>query len=140
MTNFYVSPSSLSYKQYMNLITTGYSFGWTAPYVWARESFHTDAYLKSCILKKAIRGISKADIFIARVPGTCSTCMEIGMAYTLCEEVFLAARDPVHFTQTGLADAHLSSLPNIRRVCCDIDEIPAMLEQEYLYLINPANH
>lgn len=140
MTNFYVSPSSLSYKQYMSLISAGKSFGWTAPYVWPHEAFFTDAILKNCILKKAIRGISKADLFIARVPGTCSTCIEIGMAYTLCEEVFLASRDPVHFTQTGLSDAHLATLPSIRRVCCDIEEIPAMLEQEYLYLINPTNH
>jgi len=140
MTTFYVSPSSLSYKQYTTLISAGRSFGWTAPYVWPHEAFFTDAILKNCILKKAIRGISKADLFIARVPGTCSTCIEIGMAYTLCEEVFLASRDPVHFTQTGLSDAHLATLPSIRRVCCDIEEIPAMLEQEYLYLINPTNH
>ncbi len=140
MTTFYVSPSSLSYKQYGTLISAGISFGWTAPFVWARESFHSDAYLKSCTLKNAIRAISKTDIFIARIPGTCSTCIEIGMAYTLCEEVFLASRDPVHYTQTGLADAHIAALPTIRRVCCDVDEIPYMLEQEYLYLINPKIH
>lgn len=139
MTAFYISPSSLTYKQYATLISVGESFGWVAPYVWSRESFYPDAYLKSSVLKKAIRGISKSDIFIGRVPGTCSTYIEIGMAYTLCEEVLITARDPVHYTQTALADAYLAALPNIRRVCCDIDEIPAMLGQEYLHLIRPKN-
>jgi len=82
--------------------------------------------------------LSGTDIFIATVPGTCSTCIEIGMAYTLCEEVFLVARDPVYFTQTGLSDAYLASLPGIKRICCEIDEIPEMLKKEYLNLIDPA--
>ena len=137
MTSFYVSPSSLTYKQYATLISVGKSFGWIAPYVWARESFYPDAHLKSSVLKKAVRAISKSDIFVGRVPGTYSTCIEIGMAYTLCEEVLITARDPVHYTQTSLADAYVAALPNIRRVCCEIDEIPAVLEQEYLNLISP---
>jgi len=140
MTTFYVSPSSLTYKQYHSVIKVCLSFGWCPKYIWPRESFYPDSIIKQQILKKAVKGIGNADIFIAYVPGNCSTFLEIGLAYNLCEEVFLFARDQVYFTQTGLADAHIATLPDIKRVCCDIDEIPVMLEQEYSYLIDISKH
>ncbi len=136
MTSFYVSPSSLTYKQYHAIVRACLSFGWCPKYVWPRDSFFPSSIIKKNILKKAATAIRNADIFIAYVPGSCSTSLEIGMAYNQCEEVLLIARDPVYFTQTGLADAHLATLPDLKRVCGDIDEIPAMLEQEYSYLID----
>ncbi len=135
MTTFYISPSSLSYRQYAIIHTAALSYGWTAPWTWARESFRPDVHFKEATLKRALRGLGRADIFIAVIPGTGSTCIEIGMAYTLCEAMFLVARDPVHFTQTGLSDAHLSALPGIKRICCELNEIPSMLKKEYLYLV-----
>ena len=138
MTQFYLSPSSLSLRQYELILSAANSFGWTATWTWARESFRPEVTFKKDPLTKALRGISSADIFIAYIPGTGSTCIEIGMAYTLCEELFLVARNPVHFTQTGLADAYLSALPGIKRICCEISEIPAMLQKEYFHLINPV--
>jgi hypothetical protein len=56
-------------------------------------------------------------------------------AYMLCEEQVMVAKDPVYFAQTNLADPQLYQLPSIKRVCCTIDEIPALLKTEYLYLI-----
>jgi len=138
MTTFYVSPSSLSYRQYQVIVSAAISYGWTPRWVWPRQSFRPDVLFKPEILTRALKGLSSADIFIALVPGTFSTSIEIGMAYTLCEELFLVARNQVYFTQTGLADAHLSSLPGIKRICCEIDEIPEMLKKEYLNLVNPA--
>ncbi len=136
MTTFYVSPSSLSYRQYSGLVSAASSFGWKAQWVWARESFRPEASFKTDTLSKVLKAFLQTDIFIATVPGTCSTCIEIGIAYTLCEEVFLVARDPVYFTQTGLSDTHLAALPGIKRTCCEIEEIPQMLRKEYLHLID----
>lgn len=138
MTTFYVSPSSLSYRHYKTIVSVAAAFGWTPQWVWPRGAFHPDVYFKPGILTGALKGLAGADIFIALIPGTCSTSIEIGMAYTLCEELFLVARDPVHFTQTGLSDAHLSALPGIKRVCCELNEIPEMLKKEYMNLIDPA--
>jgi hypothetical protein len=136
MTTFYISPSCLAYKQYKNLLEAGLSFGWTPSWEWPHTTFHTDAFIHKNLISKALNAISRSDIFIAIVPGTASTNIEIGTAYTLCQELFLVAKDPVHFTQTGLADAHLSVLPGVKRICCDIEEIPLMLRQEYLHLID----
>ncbi len=136
MTSFYLSSSSLNYKQYESLIVAGTSFGWKPQYIWGREAFKLDNVVKRNTLIKAIKGISKSDIYIACIPGSCSTCIEIGMAYTLCSDVFLVAKNPVHFVQTGLADAYMSSLPHVKRVCCEVNEIAAMLSQEFFYLIN----
>ena len=138
MTTFYVSPSSLSYKQYSTIVSAAAGFGWKARWIWSREIFRPDAQVKADALAKMLKSFVHTDIFIATLPCTCSTCIEIGIAYTLCEEVFLVARDPVHFTQTGYSDAHLAVLPGIKRVCCTVDEIPAMLSKEYLHLIDPV--
>lgn len=135
MTNFYISPSHLSCLEYMRLIDTGRSFGWHPTWIWPQETFLLDAHINQQQASGIFNGIAQADIFIASLPGTPSTNIEIGIAYTLCEELFLIAKDPVHFTQTGLADAHISLLPHIRRVCCDTREIPEALRQEYRYLI-----
>ncbi len=140
MNHFYLSPSSLTFKQYNNILAKILAYGWTATFVWPRETFTIDCYLNTSVLKKAIRALSRTDLYIAHIPGTFSGNIELGMAYTLCEEVFIAAKDPVHFTQTGPADAYISTLPAIRRVCCAIEDIPAMLEQEYLYLIDIKKH
>jgi hypothetical protein len=135
VTNFYISPSYLSYSQYMDLIQTGRDFGWQPTWVWPQESFLVDAQIEQQLAAGAFNGIAQADIFITVLPGTPSTNIEIGIAYPLCEDLLLVANDPVHFTQTGLPDAHLSVLPSIKRVCCTVDEIPALLKTEYLYLI-----
>ncbi len=135
MTTFYISPSSLSYKQYADIHLAAISFGWVAHWLWARESFRPDVLFKKNTHDKALRALARSDIFIACLPGTCSTYIEIGAAYTLCEEMFIVAKDPVHFTQTGLNDAHISCLQNIKRVCCDFQEITTVLKQEYLYLV-----
>lgn len=139
MTTFYISPSSLSYKQYASIYSAAVSFGWSAPWSWSRESFRPDYVIEGHMLSKALLGISRSDIFIAVIPGTCSTLVEIGMAYTLCEKLFIVSKDPVHFTQTGLCDAHLSALPGLSRVCCGIEDIPEKLLKEYLYLVDVAS-
>jgi len=136
MTTFYLSPSCLSYKQYKQLHEATRLFGWTAPWEWPHHSFHHGAFLSKLIFSKAFNGISQSDIFIAVVPGTSSTNVEIGAAYTLCEEIVLVSKDPVYFTQTGLSDAHISIMPGIKRICCAIPEIPVMLKNEYRYLID----
>jgi len=136
MTTFYISPSCLSYKQYKQLYEATCSFGWTSSWEWPHQSFHCDSFLSRPLFSKAFNGISQADIFIALVPGTPSTNIEIGAAYTLCEEVVLISKDPVYFTQTSLCDAHISIMPGIKRICCDVHEIPVMLKKEFLYLID----
>lgn len=132
MTAFYISPSCLSYRQYTELMIAVSSFGWSAPWVWPRRCFQSDAFIDKACIARAFTGIASSDIFIAPVPGTASTNIEIGTAYIKCDNLFLVARDPVHFTQTGICDAHLAMLPGISRVCCELDEIPTMLRRVYL--------
>ncbi len=136
MTSFYVSPSALTMKQYQYLVECCISFGWKARYIWPRETFGHDVTVKQSVLKKAANAIAASDIFIAFVPGTISTCFEIGIAYKRCEEVLLVARDPIYFTQTGMADAHIANLPNIKRVCGDLKAVPTLLQEEFYHLIN----
>ena len=135
MTTFYLSTSCLSYKQYLKLNEKIKRFGWTTPWEWPQQCFHTDAYISKQMVAKAVNSIARTDIFIAVLPGTPSAILEIGTAYTLCEEVFLVSKDPVYFTQTGLSDAYLSVLPGVTRICCDVNAIPQMLKQKYLHLI-----
>lgn len=136
MNTFYLSPSGFSYNQYCLIVSSVLAFGWSLSYAWPRYSFSIDYTLKSNTLKKVIRALSRTDIYIATIPGTCSSLLEIGLAYSLCEEVFLAARNLVHFTQTGLSDAYLAELPSIKKVCCEINDIPFELKKEYLYLLD----
>ena len=136
MNTFYLSPTGFSYHQYSLLVSSILAFGWTLSYAWPRYSFSIDYNLKSNALKKIIRALSRTDIYIATLPGTCSGCIEIGLAYSLCEEVFLTARNHVHFTQTGLSDAYLAELPSIKKVCCEIEDIPFELKKYYLHLID----
>lgn len=135
MTSFYISPSSFNYKQYSGLIAVARGFGWNPTWAWPRNAFHLDAFVPDWLVLKALKAIGRSDIFIALVPGTSSTNIEIGTAFTLCEELFLVSRDPVHFTQTGLCDAYITVLPRARRICCEVEEIPFMLRQEYIHLI-----
>lgn len=136
MTNFYISPSSLSYREYNKLLIDISQLGWRPPWVWPRQYFYYDCLISKKVIRRMLKALTLTDIFIACVPGTASTNIEIGAAYTLCEEVFLAARDPVYFTQTGLSDAFVAVLPGVKRVCCEIREIPIMLQKEYPNLIN----
>ena len=136
MTSFYVSPSALTMKQYQYIVKYCVVFGWKARFIWPKDVFRHDAIIKQCILKKAAKAIAASDIFIAFMPGTISTCFEIGIAYSRCEEVLLIAKDPVYFTQTGMADAYIAHLPNIKRICGDLTEVPTLLQEEYDHLIN----
>ncbi len=136
MISFYVAPSALTMMQYQYLVKHCILFGWKARYIWAKESFGRDAIIKKSVLKKAATAIAASDIFIAFVPGSISTFIEIGIAYSRCEEVLLVAKDPIYFTQTGIADAHIANLPNIKRVCGDVVDIPTLLQEEYDHLIN----
>ncbi len=111
-------------------------FGWKARYIWPRETFGHNIKIKQSVLKKAASAIAASDIFIAFIPGTISTSFEIGMAYSRCEEVLLVAKDPVYYIQTGIADAHIASLPNIKRICGDLADVPALLQEEFSHLIN----
>ncbi len=135
MTSFYLSPSALTMHQYQFLLQYCIKLGWKARYVWPGELFGRDIIIKQSILKKAAKAIAASDIFIATVPGTVSTCFEIGIAYSRCEEVILVARNPVYFTQTGMADAFIANLPNIKRVCGELEDIPTLLQEEYCHLI-----
>jgi len=135
VTNFYISPSAFSYREYNKLIIEISQLGWHPPWVWPRQCFCLDAILSKNIMHRVLKAMAQTDVFIACLPGTPSTNIEIGCAYTLCEEVFLTAKDPVHFTQTGLADAVVAILPGVRRVCCEPCEIPLMLQKEYPHLI-----
>lgn len=131
MTTFYISPSSLPYAVYLNIHQAAEALGWKAAWQWRRADFNPEAQIERDALVKAVQALAKTDVFIAVVPGTCSTNIEIGMAYSLCGTIFLAGRDAVHFTQTGLSDAYISTLPGITRVCCEPHEIPMMLKREY---------
>jgi hypothetical protein len=102
MTAFYISPSCLAYKQYKNLLEACLSFGWSPSWKWPHATFHNDAYIHKSLISKALNAISRTDIFIAVVPGTASTNIEIGTAYTLCQEIFLVAKDPVHLPRPVL--------------------------------------
>ncbi len=135
MTNFYISPSSLSYREYNRLVIDVSQLGWYPPWVWPRQCFCCDVMISKKVILQVLKAITLTDIFIACVPGTASTNIEIGAAYAICEEVFLTSKDPVHFTQTGLSDAIIAVLPGIKRVCCETGEIPAMLQKEYPHLI-----
>mgnify|MGYP001094009391 CR=1 FL=1 len=135
MTTFYLSPSSLSYRQYSKLMDAACSFGWSSAWVWPHSAFHSDALIDKQLIAKALTSFTKTDIFIAPVPGTPSTLIEIGAAYALCEDVLLFSKDPVYFTQCGINDAYMAAMPGIKRICCDLDEIPVRLQYEYLHLI-----
>ncbi len=135
MTTYYISPSYLSYMHYRLLIRTCRDMGWSPTFHWPQEAFAEMVPVDYKLASKVISAIAKADIFIAPLPGTPSTYVEAGLAYMLCEELVMVAKDPVYFAQTNLADTQLCQLPSIKRVCCAIDEIPTMLKKEYLYLI-----
>ncbi len=137
MTNIYLSPSCLTYRQYSAIIEAAYSCGWQPTWIWSRRVFHADAYISEEHALKAMAGIARADIFAAYLPGTVTTNLEIGAAYFQVQSVFLAAKDPVHFTQTGPCDAYLAVLPHIKRVCCSAENIPEKLRQEYSALVSP---
>ncbi len=139
ITTYYVSPSSFSYRQYRELNRDVDDFGWKCTWLWPHSCFHNDAFIDHELVTKALKGIARTDIFIAAVPGTASTNIEIGAAFFKCEELFLVTRDFVHFRQTGLCDAYLGTLPGIKRTCCEIKEIPKMLKREYPQLINQRN-
>ncbi len=129
----------MSYINYANICNACNSFGWQAPWVWSRESFRPDYLVYPTTLMKSIKALARVDIYIAFLPGTCSTLVEIGLAYSSCEELFLCAKDPVYFRQTsGLGDAHLTALPGIRRAVCRPEEIPGVLRSEYRNLIKAA--
>ncbi len=136
MTKFYVSPSCLSFSQYSRLVDQISLLGWSPTWAWPHDSFHTDYLVGKTILLRALRAISAADIFIAFVPGTPSTILETGIAYTLCQEVVVVAANDVFFSNTGAADAHFAVLPGLKRLCCSIDGLPAALHTDYLYLVN----
>ena len=136
MTSFYVSPSALTMRQYQYLVKYCVLFGWKPRFMWPKETFGHNYLVNQKVLKKAAKAIATSDIFIAFMPGTISTCFEVGIAYSRCEEVLLVAKDPIYFTQTGMADAHIATLPNIKRVCGDLAEIPTLLQEEYYHLIN----
>ena len=136
MTSFYVSPSALTMQQYQYIVKYCVVFGWKARFIWPKNIFRHDAIIKQSTLRKAANAIAASDIFIAFVPGTTSTCFEIGIAYSRCEEVLLIAKDPVYFTQTGMADAYIANLPNIKRICGELAEVPTLLQEEYDHLIN----
>lgn len=135
MTKIYVSPSCLTYRQYGTIIKAAYSYGWQPTWLWARQIFHADAFVSEEKALKALASIVHADIFLACLPGTTTTCVEIGAAYFMAQSVFLAAKDPVHFTQTGPCDAYLAVLPDIKRICCEAEDIPEKLKQEYYPLV-----
>ena len=136
MISFYVAPSALTVQQYQFLVQYCINFGWKARYIWPRDVFGRDITINRNLLKKAANAIAASDLFIATVPGTISTCIELGIAYSRCEEVILVARDPVFFSQTGMADAHIANLPNIKRVCGELEDIPTLLQEEFCHLIN----
>ena len=139
MTTFYVSPSSMSYPNYLNICNACAGFGWHSPWVWSRESFRPDYLACPKTLTQSIKALARVDIFIACLPGTGSTLVEIGLAYKTCEELFLCAKDPVYFQQAiGLGDAHLAVLPGIRRAVCPPEEVPMVLRSEYCHLVKNA--
>ncbi len=129
----------MSYPNYLNICNACNSYGWHSPWVWSRESFRPDCLIYPKTLTQCIKALARVDLFIACVPGTCSTLVEIGLAYSSCEEIFLCARDPVYFQQTiGLGDAHLAALPGIKRAVCRPEEIPKALRSEYYHLVKSA--
>ncbi len=135
MTSFYLSPSGLTYRQYSEVGSTVLTYGWRLTYAWPRDAFLLDYNVKDSAFKKIIRALALTDIYIAVIPATNSGGIELGLAHLLCEELFLAARDRVFFTHTGLADAYLPALSPATKCCCKIKEIPAALKKEYAYLI-----
>lgn len=135
MVNFYLSPSNFCFHQYRELLHGILALGWKPTHVWPVEAFKINTFLKSKALTQSVKAISRSDMFIAYVPGSSNAYFEVGLAYSLCEEIFLASKDPVFFTQTGLADSYIPSLNGIKRTCCKPDQIPLMLSKEYAYLI-----
>lgn len=135
MITFYLSPSNFTYYTYTDILRGVSDLGWNPSHIWPVDAFKLNTFLKSKALTRSVRAISRSDIFIAYIPGSNNAYFEVGLAYTLCEEIFLASKDPVHFTQTGLADSYISSLNGIKRTCCKADEIPSMLRQQYSYLV-----
>ena len=136
MTSFYVAPSALTMQQYQYLVDHCLLFGWKARFTWPKEIFGHDYIVSKRLVEKAVKAIANSDIFIASLPGTLSTCIEIGIAYSRCEEVLLVAKSPVYFTQTGIADAHIANLPCTKRICGDLLVLPKLLQEEYSHLIN----
>jgi hypothetical protein len=129
----------MSYINYANICNACTSFGWLSSWVWSRDSFRPNYLIYPSTLKQNIKALTRTDLFIACVPGTCSTQVEIGLAYSACEELFLCAKDPVYFQQTsGLGDAHMAALPGMRRAVCRPEEIPEALYSEYYHLVKTA--
>lgn len=134
-TTFYLSPAGFTYLRYRQLLDTLCAYGWEPVLVWPKGAFHHEAMVEGALVTRVLNCLTLADIYIACLPGTASTHLEIGTAYARCRELFLTARDPVYFTQTGLADAYLALLPGARKVCCEPEQIPAMLARAYAPLV-----
>lgn len=138
MVKFYLSPSGLSLAQYENSVRKIEALGWKGIRPWTKTSFELDKVIKPEKISQVIKSIYNADMFIGVLPGNCSTLIELGLAFNLCEEVVLVAKSPVYFTQTGPCDAYLSALPHVKRLCCEVDEMDKALYKEYLYLTKVA--
>ncbi len=135
MTYFYLSPTSLSLNEYKYLISEINTYGWKLTFKWSDEAFQFNYKVEDRTLNKLIKALSKTDVFITTIPSTFSGAVELGIAYSLCEEVIICAKKPKLVTQTGMADALTTSLPRINKLCCKIEELPVKLKHEYINLV-----
>ncbi len=135
MIKFYLSPNGLSFKQYSRLIEQLGTFGWKSSFVWPQMIFQKDLVYDQNLIARSLKSLISTDLYVALVPGSTSTQIEIGAAYMVCEDVILFSKDEVYFTHTGLADAYLSNLPHIGRFCCKTEKIPDLLKAHYAHLV-----
>ncbi len=135
MIHFYLSPNGLSFKQYSRLLEQCGTFGWKSSFVWSQKIFQTDLEYDQVLISRSLKSLINTDLYVALVPGSTSTHIEIGAAYAVCEEVILISKNEVYFTHTGLADAYLSCLPDIRRFCSKTERIPDLLKTHCAHLI-----
>lgn len=125
MLKFYLSPAGFNLFEY-NIACRGIvDFGWHLTFAWPVKSF-SDGFKNPNTFKKAVVGISQAELFIAMVPAPGSLqLLEIGLAYAWCDEVVLAGKSKFY-----------SFLPEATHFICNQRQLPGKLKEHYLYLVS----
>lgn len=132
---FYLSPGGFTCFEYSRACQDISDLGWELTWRWPPKTFDPDFKPTSTLTEKSVAAISQSELFIAMLPSNTNTQLEIGLAYVWCQEVALAARDAIYFTENNPACCHQSLLPGITRFVCSPQELSEHLRRHYLYLV-----
>ena len=133
---YYLSNEGINPFEYKQLVSEIDKFGWEITYSWPPKSFGPGAGLSKTIFEKAIAGISKSEIFIAKINGSSRTALEVGLAYTWSQEIVLFGDDKLLFNPRYIDIFPCLVLLGVNRFVCTSEQLPAKLREHYLYLVN----